>query len=107
MQQYIKTKSGRKIPLNTDEEDAIITQQAIEDGTNWTDEELKQFKPVSEVPEMQAFLKANRGRPKADKTKKAISIRLSDEVLEYFRATGKGWQTRLNEVLELYVKSHR
>ena len=107
MQQHIKMKNGRKIPLNTDEEDAAITRQAIEDGTNWTDDELNQFMPASEVPELQSLIKANRGRPKAAKTKKAISIRLSDEVLEYFRGTGKGWQTRLDEVLKLYVKSHQ
>jgi len=36
-----------------------------------------------------------------------VSIRLSPEVLEYFRATGKGWQTRVDEVLKEWMRKHR
>nr|VFJ44239.1 MAG: BrnA antitoxin of type II toxin-antitoxin system [Candidatus Kentron sp. FM] len=32
-----------------------------------------------------------------------VSIRLSNEVVSYFRATGKGWQTRVDEVLEEWM----
>lgn len=46
-----------------------------------------------------------RGQQKTP-TKEAVSIRLSPEVLEYFRSTGKGWQTRLDDILREYVKSH-
>ena len=49
-----------------------------------------------------------RGRgPQQTPTKQAVSIRLSPEVLDYFRATGKGWQTRLDEVLKGYVREQR
>ena len=34
------------------------------------------------------------------------SIRLSPEVDRYFRATGKGWQTRMNAVLKAWVAQH-
>jgi uncharacterized protein (DUF4415 family) len=44
-----------------------------------------------------------RGRPKVDQPKKAVSIRLSPEVLAHFRAGGEGWQTRINETLERAV----
>ncbi len=40
-----------------------------------------------------------RGRPKSDKTKKAVSIRLDPDVIDWFRATGAGWQSRINESL--------
>jgi len=40
-------------------------------------------------------------------TKQPVSIRLSPEVMEYFKSTGKGWQTRMDEVLQDYVKTHR
>jgi uncharacterized protein (DUF4415 family) len=40
-----------------------------------------------------------RGRQKAA-TKQLVSLRLSQEVLEYFKATGPGWQTRIDEVLK-------
>ncbi|HMT91697.1 BrnA antitoxin family protein [uncultured Thiothrix sp.] len=48
-----------------------------------------------------------RGRPKAEVTKERISVRLSAEVTQYFRATGKGWQTRMDEVLKAYVEQQR
>lgn len=49
-----------------------------------------------------------RGRgPQQTPTKQAVSIRLSPEVLDYFKATGKGWQTRLDEILKGYVREHR
>lgn len=46
------------------------------------------------------------GRPKSDNPKKVTTIRLSPEVDAYFRATGKGWQTRIDEVLKAYVAEH-
>ncbi len=39
--------------------------------------------------------------------KQPVSIRLSSEVVEYFKATGKGWQTRMDEVLREYINRHR
>lgn len=56
--------------------------------------------------EVKAAFKKKLGRPKTEDPKKPISIRLSPDVLAYFRATGKGWQTRINEVLQEYVISH-
>jgi uncharacterized protein (DUF4415 family) len=47
------------------------------------------------------------GRPIADITKDRITIRLSTEVTDYFRATGKGWQTRIDKVLLKYVSAHK
>jgi uncharacterized protein (DUF4415 family) len=40
-----------------------------------------------------------RGRPKSASPKKAVNLRLDSDVLEYFRKTGPGWQTRVNEAL--------
>jgi uncharacterized protein (DUF4415 family) len=40
-----------------------------------------------------------RGRPKAEAPKQAVSLRLDPEVVEWFRATGAGWQTRINDTL--------
>ena len=40
-----------------------------------------------------------RGRPKSDASKRAVSLRLDPEVIDWFRATGDGWQTRMNEAL--------
>lgn len=39
--------------------------------------------------------------------KEAISLRVTSEVLEFFRSRGPGYQTRMNAVLEAYVKVQR
>jgi uncharacterized protein (DUF4415 family) len=40
-----------------------------------------------------------RGRPKAATTKKPVKIRLDADVLAALRASGEGWQTRINDTL--------
>ena len=39
------------------------------------------------------------GRPKADKTKVSVTMRMDGDVVDYFKRTGPGWQTRMDEVL--------
>ncbi len=36
----------------------------------------------------------------------ATSLRVDDDVIGWFRAQGKGWQTRMNSVLRAYAKAH-
>lgn len=48
-------------------------------------------------------MKSVRGRPKAATTKQLVSVRYSPEVLDYFRSTGDGWQSRMDGVLREYV----
>ena len=60
-----------------------------------------------ELTEQQAGqLRRMPGRPRQAVTKESVALRLDPEVLTYFRATGKGWQTRLNEVLKDWVRHH-
>ena len=62
------------------------------------------FKPFQALPaSLQAKL---RGRPKAAVTKERITIRLSQEVVERFRASGDGWQTRMDAALKDWLKTH-
>jgi uncharacterized protein (DUF4415 family) len=91
----IKSKSGRVFELPTPEAEAQIREgiAADPDTSELADEELAQLRPV--------------GRPKAQETKERVTIRLSPEVTAFFRATGKGWQTRVDEVLKEYIESHR
>lgn len=46
-----------------------------------------------------------RGRP-AGSRKTATTIRLDDDVIDAFKATGKGWQTRVNAALKDWLKTH-
>ncbi|MSS75602.1 MAG: hypothetical protein EXR90_01550 [Methyloglobulus sp.] len=47
-----------------------------------------------------------RGRPKSSNNKVLLSVRYSPEVVEYFRSTGDGWQTKMDEALKEWVKDH-
>ena len=51
-------------------------------------------------------LRALRGRPKSANAKQLVSVRYSPEVLEYFRSTGEGWQSRMDGVLREYISRH-
>ncbi len=44
------------------------------------------------------------GRPKSDDPKKQVTLRLDSAVLEGFRATGPGWQSRINAELRKALK---
>ena len=45
------------------------------------------------------LVRRGRGRPKVDAPKRQVTIRLDQEVLDHFRATGPGWQGRVNDIL--------
>ena len=75
-----------------------------DENPEWTEADVKRAVPFSGLPEsLQAKL---RGRPKAAVTKERITIRLSPEVVSTFRATGDGWQTRVDAALRDWLKTH-
>lgn len=78
---------------------------AVSDNPELTDEQLAEMRPFREVfPELaEAIEKKLAGRPKLDNPKQAISIRLDAEVIERFKASGDGWQSRMNEALRKAV----
>ena len=47
-----------------------------------------------------------RGRPPKARPKVSTTIRLSPEVIDHFRAGGRGWQTRIDEALRDWIKQH-
>lgn len=68
---------------------------------------LKAFGPAREVlPESLQRKTGTRG-PQRAPTKERISIRLSPGVVQSFRATGAGWQARIDAALEDWLKKHR
>ncbi len=97
-----KLKRGTIIP--NDEEDEIITGQAIEDNTMLTDEQLATMSPVADNLALKALVR--RGRPPKKNPKESTTIRLDAEVLKFFKGQGKGWQTKINAILQKYVDSH-
>ena len=108
----LKTKSGRVIHMPTPKEDAAIHAgiDADPDARELDAEWFAKAKPASEAfpHDMYATLVAKRprGRPKADETKVFTAIRLDADVLNAFKSTGKGWQTRVNLALRQYIHEH-
>ena len=48
-----------------------------------------------------------RGRPKALTTKQLVSVRYDKDIVAAFKATGKGWQSRMNDALRDWLKTHQ
>ncbi len=46
------------------------------------------------------------GRPRTTSPKQALTVRYDPEVIDAFKATGKGWQTRMNAALKDWLKTH-
>ena len=93
-----KTLKPSNIRMPTVEEDREINAAAKSDpdAQPLTAKQLKAMVP----------LKSLRGRPKSDNKKQLVSVRYSPEVIEYFKSTGEGWQSRMDNVLRQYVASH-
>lgn len=76
----------------TPEEDAAITAAAEADPDNppLADEDFARMVP-------------SRGRPRLANPKVPVTLRVDADVLERFKASGKGWQSRMNEALRKAV----
>lgn len=55
-------------------------------------------------PEKFAEASVRRGRPHLARPKISTTIRLSPEVIEHFKADGRGWQTRIDEALREWIR---
>lgn len=90
-----KTPKRTSIVMPTSKEDGAITAAAKSDpdAQPLTPKQLNAMIPM----------RALRGRPKSGRAKQLVSVRYSPEVLEYFKSTGEGWQSRMDNVLREYV----
>lgn len=100
----IKTLEEQLADPYYDDADQFIDDESPE----WTDEDFKRALKFEEMPpELQQLVlwsrERKRGRPPVEEKKVSVTIRYSSKVIEAFKATGKGWQSRMNQVLEDYV----
>lgn len=73
-----------------------------DDAPEWTEDQLDRAEYAiggKVVREARGTLARPRGRPRLDSPKQQVSVRLDPDVLSALRATGRGWQARMNEVL--------
>lgn len=76
---------------------------AVSDNPELTAEDLAQLRPFEEVfPQLAESIRRSRGKQRAP-TKVSTTIRLSPEVVEHFRASGGGWQSRIDRALKEWI----
>ena len=70
--------------------------------------DLRHFKPAAEVlpPELLKSMGIKPRGPQKAPTKQATTIRLSPDVMAAFKATGAGWQTRIDAALKDWLRNH-
>lgn len=81
----------------TDEEDAAITAAALSDPDSrpWTDEEWERARPTMRF-----------GAAAATLTRERLDIPSYDFIIQPFRATGAGWENRVNAALYDWLRDH-
>jgi len=90
-----RTAKRSLVQMPTLQEDRLITAAANgdPDAQPLTTRQLEAMVP----------LKSLRGRPKSENKKLLVSVRYSPEVIGYFKSTGEGWQSLMDQVLRQYV----
>jgi uncharacterized protein (DUF4415 family) len=90
-----KASKRPAVRMPTAKEDRLIAAaaKADPDARPLTAKQLKAMVPMRVL----------RGRPRSASPKQLVSVRYSPEVLAFFKATGEGWQSRMDSVLRQYV----
>lgn len=90
-----KLKAGTILPTPADDTAIAAAALADPDVAPFTDAEWEKVKPL-----------VRRGRPLGSGTKTQVTLRLDVDVVQKFKASGDGWQTRINEALKSWVQTH-
>jgi uncharacterized protein (DUF4415 family) len=82
----------------------VITPEEYEEAPEWTDEELAR----ADLYEDGKLISCGRGRPPLPpgERKTEVKIRLDRDLVDELRASGPGWQTRLNATMRDAVFGH-
>ncbi len=81
-----------------------LPADGFNDNPEWTEEDFARARPIAEFPALAAAFPNGskpRGRPIGSRSseKSLVSLRLDNDVLERFKASGPGWQSRINAAL--------
>ncbi|MBE7201736.1 MAG: BrnA antitoxin family protein [Parafilimonas terrae] len=97
------------LPPITDADEARIQAGIADDPDNpeITAEQARAARSFAEAfPELATTLRRSRGPQKAP-TKQLVSLRLDAETVAAFKATGPGWQSRMNDALRAAARALR
>ena len=113
MSTMFKTRSGRTVKPPAAEENVTINAgiAADPDSPELDDKWFAGAQPAAKVLDAELYaslvaMKRPPGRPCAEQTKVFTGIRLDADVVASFKASGKGWQTRMNEALRDWLRTH-
>ena len=87
----ITSKSGRMFNLPSDAEDELIRAGITADPD------------THEVGKAEFAQMSRPGRPVGSGCKTQVTLRIDTAILEKFKATGDGWQTRINDILRAHA----
>jgi uncharacterized protein (DUF4415 family) len=89
------------------EKDMRSTWSDPDDAPEWDDEDFQnaELKIDGLVVRPATGTYAKRGRPKLDKPKKLVTLRLDPDVLDRLRQSGPGWQSKVNDILKRAVET--
>jgi uncharacterized protein (DUF4415 family) len=88
----------RNVVMPTTEEDIHINAGIAADSDTFelSDAAFKRLKPIR-----------GRGRPLGSGKKVQMTVRFDAEIIDTFKSTGEGWQTKMNDALRDWLKTHR
>src|ERR1700722_15877914 len=79
-----------------------------DDIPEMTAADFARAKPAAQVmPQVVAAMKRARGRPKLERPKEHVTLRLDPRVVDMFKAQGPGWQARINAALVRLMSRRR
>ena len=84
-----------------------VDMDAVADNPELTNADFARMRPFADAfPELAIKLRRARGRQKAP-TKISTTIRLSPDVIDYFKTSGQGWQSRIDDALKEWLVARR
>jgi uncharacterized protein (DUF4415 family) len=102
------TRFSARRPLTDNEEEDIQRSIAADpDNPELTDAQLSKGRPFREaLPDLASSIDQarRRGRPPVEIPRQQISLRLDPDIIAHYKATGNGWQSRLNDDLRKAAK---
>lgn len=100
------TLEGRRPGETLDE----FEERVGDDIPEATEEDFARARPISDFPDLLEAINNARARgqrgPQKSEVKDRIGLRLDHDIVEHFRATGPGWQSRINDILAEHIKKH-
>jgi uncharacterized protein (DUF4415 family) len=99
-----QAKARALLATMTEQESRAVQKAALADpdARPLDQRRLRRMRPMS-ASDSAELQKRLRGRPPWDAPKRLVSLRLDPDVVERFRATGPGWQSRINQVLREHL----